>query len=778
MANEELITTQNEGKDSQVTGNIQQAENSAEITHDYWLMTQRMESGSFYKSLEAFRDSETKEFLYDCILSIDFGHGETVAYAMLVEQFRENILKGEKDSLSDMLHPKITNFLDAKFSKDEKKIYFGRIEPEKSLKFDPKEMILEDKKTVIPTMLGFENEKTFIGKDAKCKPEFYQHFKRYPGEKSADGMPTGNWSDNASPDAEKEITYKSLMYEYFKKVFHNIKKYNDRRIEEAFEKGRLLICVGCPTSNNWLEPEQQKKFAKLVSEATGNPHVAVVPESTAALMTGMLCGNHTRQKNKNQKVNIGEGIAIFDFGSSTIDFTYIKPGGIIITKSILLGGYNIDEQILDEALKSINAELKRKGEEEKDWDKAEEINCKEKHLIAAREAKETYYDNPGSNEKIHVFDMPVYINKSFMDNKVWGKNEGSAHEGQQLLDKCRAFIQSCYDAVDTAYGCANVLICGGTAKVTEFEEIVEDVFKNSKFIPYGDTTFCVAEGLCLMKKIEYIGQLYSEKYRDQTRMLAEYVYYEKVLKIAASKLAPIVIDKIMPIIDNGLATNATMTDEEFKDKAYEAITGGSEYTDCMDDISEAIYDCLEGGSADDGDKGYLNECRYRAYEIAENIYEKDFDFVLTLSNSPKVIGNTAKNPYEKAIQQALVDLLYSKEFIWVMSWIVKRIINLQAMDLPVPVKTTSINAKKAAQDMLMNIRQKTHLNSINKKKLWKFAGTTINDSFEDRLAKDLAREFKEDYFLSTEIKKYFELNAEAILGKVMLYVYDNPPKEL
>ncbi len=769
MSNEKLNAAQNENKDTQVSVDTSHVKNSAEITHDYWLMSQRMEHGSFYKYLEALRDPKTREFLYDCVLSIDFGHGETVAYAMIVEQNLENILKGERTSFGELLSPKISAFLGGKVLKDKKIIYFDKVNPEKSLKFELKEIILEDKKTVIPTMIGFEDGKPFIGNDAKYKPEFYQHFKRYPGEKSTDGEPTGNWSDKASSD--KDITYKQLMYKYFKKVFRNIRKYNDRRIDEAFEKGRLLLCVGCPASNNWIEPEQQEKFTKLVSEATGNPHVAVVPESTAALMTGMLRGNHTRQKNKNQKVNIGEGIAIFDFGSSTIDFTYIKPGGIIITKSILLGGYDIDELILEAALKNINAALKNEGKEEKDWSKADEINSREKSLLAAREAKETYYNNPGSNEKLYVFDIPININRDFIVNKVW-----SSYEGQKLLNDCRTFIQSCYDAVVTAYGCANVLVCGGTAKVTEFEEIVKGVFKTSKFIPYGDTTFCVAEGLCLMKKIEYIGQLYSEKYREQTYMLAEYIYYEKIMKIAASKLAPIVIEKIIPIIDSAMATDTIMTDEDFKDKAYVAISGSGEYKNCMDDISDAIYDCLEGFSTDGGDKGYLNECRERAYEIATNIYEKDFGFVLSLSSSPKVVGNIAQNPYQKAIQQTLVDLLYSKNFIRVMSWIVKQI-NYS----PFPVKTTSMNEKKAAQDMMMNFRSKLGFlgfDKIKQKELSRFIAETTDNSFEDRLAKDLAREFKEDYFLNTEISKYFKLNAEAVLGKVMLYVYDNPPKVL
>jgi hypothetical protein len=55
------------------------------ITKNYWFMTQEFKKNDVYNFLEGLRDAEKKELLITAVLSIDFGGGETTAYAIIRE---------------------------------------------------------------------------------------------------------------------------------------------------------------------------------------------------------------------------------------------------------------------------------------------------------------------------------------------------------------------------------------------------------------------------------------------------------------------------------------------------------------------------------------------------------------------------------------------------------------------------------------------------------------------------------------------------------------------
>ena len=758
MSNEELVRTLPESKsetqDSENTQQTPPSEKSAEIAHNYWLMSQPFVQGKFYGLLKELKN-DNREFVYDCVLALDFGAGQTAACALFVEQL--NMGMGEK----------FADWFTAKFNSKEYKF-----EPNKHLKFSTVKLDFEDSTaSVIPTMIGFKNGKVIIGKDAKNADEFYQHFKRYPGVKSANGVLTGNWSDPANDNK----TYRNLMLDYFREVFRQIIHGNDPRIKESLVKGKMLICVGCPTSKEWLDSESQKRFKNLIRKAVepvyrevaqeaklknkAEIHIAVVAESTASLMTGMLSSNYTRSKYINKETDIGKGILIVDMGSLTIDVSYIKAGSIIITDSITLGGYEVDELILNAALDMLKIS---RGDMEKYGADNGINNYAEKCLIKMRELKEIFYESGRTHaDDVSVSGKSFNFNKNFMDNEVWGKCKDVNHPGQQLLNKLKSFINKFYTAIKD-YGCDTVLVSGGTGKVDEFREVIESVFHESSFIPYENTSLCVAEGLCLMKKIEYTGQLYLEKYINATKVLA-INQYKETMKNASKMLSPIVTDNMKSVTETLIKNNKTVTDKEFINEVEKSIIKTPEYSNCMGKISKAMVPCLNEFKA---------KCQKEAVEVADGIYQKDFSFVVNPSDSVTIVKNDSKSPYEIAVRQALVNLLVNRVLILLTANGTKLI---SKMDLPL-VKIPTYGHKKYVQDKLMNARDKLGFD-ISPKKLSEFLVKLNGSDYIKDLETDLNRELQEGFYY-TEIESYFELNAEAVLGKVMLQVYDSPPKEL
>lgn len=769
MSNEEITTTvQAEKSETKTSENQLQTKPSAkqaEITHNYWLMAQPFKTRSFYKILKELKP-DGKNFVYDCVMALDFGAGQTAACAMFAEQLKQS--RGER----------FQDWFTAKFEAEKYKFL-----PEKHLRFPTIKVDFKDStESVIPTMIGFKNGAAIIGKDAENCDEFYQQFKRYPGEPRMDGKDTGNWSDKAAENK----TYRDLMLEYFREVFRQIfYGSNDARLKDALVKGTLLICVGCPTSKEWLGSEAQKKFIGLVREAvepvyreiteatesaeaidTAKIHVDVVAESTASLMTGMLSSNYTSRKGTKKETDIGKGILIVDMGSLTIDITYIKAGSIIITDSIMLGGHEVDERILNAALRKLypSEDVNSLNDITEEYGVKNKIkNYTEKCLIDMRNRKELFYDSGREYVKDASVSGKTFIfNKDFMDNEVWGKGKGEDHPGQQLLKRLEEFIKKCYTEVKS-YGCDTVLISGGTGKVNEFREVVETVFKGSNFIPYENTSLCVAEGLCLMKKIEYKGLLYLESYISWTGMLAK-KHYDETMKSASKMLAPIIAKNIKPVIEALIKSNKSITAKDLLKEAEKHLINTREYNDCMDKISAAMLPCLNDFKAN---------CQKKAAEVADGIYQKDFSFVVNPSDSVTIIKNDRENPYEIAIKQALVNLIFGRILIISLAKLGKIVEDFDVFGI---TKIRPYSYKKHTQDKLMDYYSEFRF-KIKPKTLSRFLDKVNSSSFEADLEKDLNTEFKEGYYL-TEIQCYFELIAEAVLGKVMLYVYDNPPKDL
>lgn len=219
---------------------------------------------------------------YDMVVGLDIGHGECMAYIY------------HKNSLGEWVADPLT--------------------------------VTKGGETHIPSYIAYgKDKKPIIGSDAAGLSGLQVYFKRDP-----------SWWKTLSDDGEH--TYDQLMKDFISTLWKTIVRKNDifENIEKTGSRDKVLITVGCPASGSWTEQEKMEEYKTLVADATGYDNTAILPESNGAIMAAINAGDF----------DLSLGVAIYDLGSSTLDFTYILMGKVLITASIPLGGSDIDKAML------------------------------------------------------------------------------------------------------------------------------------------------------------------------------------------------------------------------------------------------------------------------------------------------------------------------------------------------------------------------------------------------------------------------------------------------
>lgn len=165
------------------------------------------------------------------------------------------------------------------------------------------------------------SKETVIPAEIQYNGELFHYFKRSPR----------HFDEKIG---ESGVLRRDVLSALFKELIDNIKKYN----EEIGENDNILLLVGCPSSPEWTLEENRRLYEELIQNATGIDKVRVVPESRAA-MFGAL------GTSKGRKISAANGAAVFDFGSSTADFTYMQSGVGQLEFSWNLGACEIEKAL-------------------------------------------------------------------------------------------------------------------------------------------------------------------------------------------------------------------------------------------------------------------------------------------------------------------------------------------------------------------------------------------------------------------------------------------------
>lgn len=405
----------------------------------------------------------------------------------------------------------------------------------------------------IPTMIGFDGDKIVLGSEARKCPVYYQHFKAEPGK----------WDkpNRAGNPASNKYLMEAFIREAWKGILDNK---DSQELRDAVQSKQVLIAVGCPASQNWTNAKATEDYQQLIKDATGYDHVAVMAESTAAIMSALLLpGNRPL---------LSRGMAVVDAGSSTIDFTYVLLGKKLITASLDVAGYRLDELMLEQILEDNHLTDSQIPEEQRP-DILIQIRLLKERFYAKdkslREDQEIYLwgqDAQGHASKdIHGGKLVFRLNQAFMqqvqEKRRYARNKFA--QAKSWLDHCDGFIRDCRALIpvdsEGKMLCDRVIVTGGTSYVTPFYERVKSNYPKGVVTGSDDRAASVAKGLCYAKTLELRGReqvLGDGKsdhktkvpgYKNEVEKLAKEAYETFMLDLALY-LADAVIEDIQEVV--------------------------------------------------------------------------------------------------------------------------------------------------------------------------------------------------------------------------------------
>ena len=536
----------------------------------YWYGKTPFHPGLLYEHLAAAQ--------YKVVVGMDFGHGETVVYQYYLEP---DIKTGEKKP----------TYVSAKMT--------------------------QQGSTAIPTYIHYDaSGNVMIGKDAIGDLEFHQHFKQ----------PPKRWNTSVGGRTARE-----LMRDFIRTLWQSILVYNDT-IKDALAQDSLLLAVGCPSGGDWTTEESISAYGELVREATGCKHVEIFPESAAAIMANIQSamaktkGKDGEDQPEQAPLHTDRGVAIYDFGSSTLDFTYVLMGVVIFNYSVDLGGSQIDEAMLRKLLAD-------NGLTEKDIP----IGQRDHILAQLREHKENFYtrkslppqtiwlleagEDGQAVPDTYANSMTYRPSKDFMRAVLWEdkdihiRNETYRNRGLSWGECCKEFVADTCKLI-SKYPCEAVVITGGTSYVTDAAEICRNTygkaFPNAVFSPEEDRGASVAKGLCYAKSVEsrsaemiaeakaaLRGEAFNSVYKCLMDEAAEYMFEESwaatgsVYADLAQGGQPHPIANINAAINNKIQSNAELEERVrgfYAERLQESLTACQKLIqEIINNLSKVIY---------------------------------------------------------------------------------------------------------------------------------------------------------------------------------------------
>ncbi len=365
---------------------------------------------------------------------------------------------------------------------------------------------------------------------------------------------------NSAAAKKNGITHGILMGCFAYAIVRNIFRYNKDELGSLRRQDACLL-VGCPTTSDWTSEKAEQEYAQLVKLATGTRSVRIVPESRAAMFSGI--------EGSGDNISAEKGAIVFDFGSSTADCTYMLLGRRIIEFSWTLGAHQIEYNMALEA--SRQAEIKAKTANipfSPGSDRAAFMEVMEK----MRRCKEAYYSGQyggESHEELFSFCKGVSpvmdIDSSFMD-RVAGEMTFSVRCSDDVSrvrtgswkELCRAFFreaerqvrESSYTAVEAdgrkkTYSCGvdTVVLTGGASKMDFIAELCREVFsengKKTAIICGSDPSYTVSQGLAWVE--------ISDENRESCIAAAKQAVLEKE-DCAPDKLKQAMAERMYPIM--------------------------------------------------------------------------------------------------------------------------------------------------------------------------------------------------------------------------------------
>ncbi len=300
---------------------------------------------------------------------------------------------------------------------------------------------------------------------------------------------------------------------FVKALVKQIFLYNKDVLTEA-EKDNIQLVVGCPSTTDWTDDANRRKYEKLLRSASGFANTTVVPESRAALFS-------TFTSQGMQGITAADGVLVFDFGSSTADCTFMSMGKMRMEYSWTLGASAIEEAMFEE----MQEELSKKAAEKKV--RAAFPNIRSIEFALRLDYKEKYYTNTLPEDdatfvrRANVLDKsgnPVLddegkprklkvdldVDWELMNKVTKGKQFFiSPGAGQQSVKNswyghCESFLNKAKEELQNRkLSYKAVMLTGGASKMGFVQQLCQDIFggRGAKILISQDPSFSVSLGL-------------------------------------------------------------------------------------------------------------------------------------------------------------------------------------------------------------------------------------------------------------------------------------------
>lgn len=429
---------------------------------------------------------------------------------------------------------------------------------------DIRNLIMDNnaRQNIYTALYSYENNVFYVGNRALLKePGNGYLFINFKGIPSRIDIPYNN---------KNIITKKTLVKKYIRQIINDLIKYNLNY--EGLD--RSIIFIGCPSSELWLREDVQ--YAKMLSDAIGyvNGHkipVVIMPESRASLIKVLK----EKEANKIGTVNASKGVATFDFGSSTADFTYIntcldKP----MEFSEPLGASYIETIILDSMFE--NSKYTR--------NKLLDYDLTKLHV---RDKKENYFDAGNKHIAKMIIDFDdgcdkiLAINEKLMNNAIKSyKLEYTTENGDcrgTWYSLCKGIFERAKTSIDK-YPLQTIILTGGASKMPFIKKLCTEVFKNDHAFPHANIELdntpstCVSRGLTMaaftdIRSTATIDKTIAAIKEHFASSDKEHIFLSEL----ANSLAKPIFDSVVNPVLRKWSTYDVSKSNNFKDSRYKTL---------------------------------------------------------------------------------------------------------------------------------------------------------------------------------------------------------------
>lgn len=439
---------------------------------------------------------------------------------------------------------------------------------------------------------------------------------------------------------------------FVKALVKQIFLYNKDVLTEA-EKDNIQLVVGCPSTTDWTDEPNRKKYEQLLRKASGFANTTVVPESRAALFSAFTSQGM-------QGVTAADGVLVFDFGSSTADCTFMSMGKMRMEYSWTLGASAIEEAMFEE----MQEELAKKAAEKNV--RATFPNIRSIEFALRLDYKEKYYtntlpeddatfvrranvvdkngkpvlDDEGRPRKLKVdLDVDWELMNKVTKQKQFFISPGA---GQQSVKNswyghCESFLKKAKEELQKRkLSYKAVMLTGGASKMGFVQKLCQDIFseKGTKILISQDPSFSVSLGLAWTGMVDSLIEAGKQKALQTLKGKPE---------CSNTALVESIADLYVPIVTKQFDDALNEWASSSKDSSVSALQ--SSFQDKCEEpaVKSAMEKAFNKGVED-----WVNNCAQTVQTVAGNevkeIYGQEMSFSLLQGKYQERVSSQPMGP--------------------------------------------------------------------------------------------------------------------------------------